>query len=163
MGHTHTHTQTSLTEEVQDENLNWSEPSSRGWEIPSKTEDDDLHPVQHAAWETNAVQKGTGKLANLTGYKPISPTNRPLTPTNAQSQLFAAANHTTSPTNQTNLLTFPTQTQIGKIGREKTEKPQRNSYMFPTHMHFIQYTEVHGIQVAWAIFGNSGSLGYLLW
>ena len=67
--------------------------------------------------------------ANLQVSLDTSPSHQqtaPRTPSiHDPNQLFAAANHTTSPTNHTNLLTFPTQTQIKKIGREKTEKPRR--------------------------------------
>ena len=129
-------TQTSLTEEVQ-ENLNWSEPISRDWETPSKTENKQrtnkehiqrsVHPTRHAAWETNVVQKKKRQTCKFHWIQ-AHLTNKPppgLQHIHDPNQLFAAANHTTSPTNHTNLLTFPTQTQIKKIGREKTEKPRR--------------------------------------
>ena len=81
-------------------------------------------------------EKRTGKLASLTGYKPISPTNRPPTPTHTRSKPTLRRSQITQQAQQITqtFWRFPHR-QIKKIFAWEDWKAAKN--LLPTHMHVV--------------------------
>ena len=81
-------------------------------------------------------KKRTGKLASLTGYKPISPTNRPPTPTHTRSKPTLRRSQITQQAQQITqtFWRFPHR-QIKKIFAWEDWKAAKN--LLPTHMHVV--------------------------